>query len=124
MGPKTWLAVNPNYKEINAASEVGDADSIYNYTRRLIALRHAHKAFVYGDYKDLDPANKTVFAYTRTLGAERFLVVMNYGGDAATFALPAEVKTSALLLSNVGKAEGKGGTLELAPWEARIYSLE
>lgn len=122
-GPKTWLAVNPNYKEINAAAEVGDPDSIYNYTRKLIELRHAHKAFVYGDYKDLDPANKTVFAFTRTLGAERFFVVLNYGGDAATFALPAGVKPGALLLSNMA-VKDSGGVLELAPWEARIYSLE
>ena len=67
---KPWLAENPNYTQINAAAEVADPNSIYNYTAKLIALRHAHQAFVYGDYKDLDPDNKSIFAYTRTLGTE------------------------------------------------------
>ena len=31
---KAWLAVNPNYTEINAAQETADPDSVYNYTRR------------------------------------------------------------------------------------------
>lgn len=120
---KAWLAVNPNYKQINAAAEQADPDSIYNYTRKLIALRHAHKAFVYGDYKDLDLADKTIFAYTRTLGAERFLVVLNYSSDAATYALPADLKLGELLLSNQTSRVASGAVLQLAPWEARIYAL-
>ena len=43
---KAWLAVNPNYKEINAAQESADPDSVYNYTRRMIALRAKTPVFV------------------------------------------------------------------------------
>ena len=32
---KPWLAVNPNYKEINAKQALGDQDSIYNYFREM-----------------------------------------------------------------------------------------
>ena len=35
---------------------------------RMIALRAQTPAFVYGDYKDLDPQHPQIFAYTRTLG--------------------------------------------------------
>ena len=66
---KPWLGVNPNYKEINAAKEQTDSDSTLQYTGRAIALHHAHPAFVYGDYKDLDPESEQVYAYTRTLSA-------------------------------------------------------
>ena len=50
-------------------------NSVCSYTQRAIALHHAHPAFVYGDYKDLDPTNTQVYAYTRTLsGANRYSV--------------------------------------------------
>jgi len=122
---KPWLAVNPNYKEINAAAEVADKDSVYGYTQQLIALHHAHPALVYGDYKDLDPGNEKVFAYTRTLGDERFLVVLNVSGSATEFAWPEEVKAAELVLRNLPGLAGAGkGRLMLQPWEARIYRLQ
>jgi len=116
-----WLAVNPNYKTINAADQLKNPDSIYHYTQQAIALHRYHAAFVYGDYEDLDPANPNVFAYTRTLGAERFLVALNFGESARDFRLPDSVKTVGLLLGNLPKAEEKVGVLHLRPWEARVY---
>jgi oligo-1,6-glucosidase len=123
-GAKPWLAENPNYKEINATAEVSNPDSVYNYTRRAIALRHAHKAFVYGDYKDLAPDDKAIFAYTRTLGAERFLMVLNFSETPNTFALPGGIKVGTLLLSNLAATEQNGDALYLAGWEARVYKLQ
>jgi len=121
---KPWLAANPNYTQINAAAEVADPDSIYNYTAKLIALRHAHQAFVYGDYKDIDPDNKSIFAYTRTLGTERFLVVLNFSKDPITYALPGGRSVGSLVLSTLTTPEQNTATLHLAGWEARIYKLQ
>lgn len=39
--PKAWLAVNPNYVEINARQEFGDPKSIYRYFRRMVDLRRS-----------------------------------------------------------------------------------
>ena len=44
----------------------------------MIALRAKSPALIYGDYKDLDPTNPNIFAYTRTLGDEKYLVVLNF----------------------------------------------
>jgi oligo-1,6-glucosidase len=127
---KPWLAVNPNYTSINAAQEMADSNSVYHYTQRAIALHHAHMAFVYGDYQDLDPTNTQVFAYTRTLTvpgklAQRFLVVLNFGERPAAYALPEGVKAGKLLLGNVpGTTEASTATLHLAAWDARIYTYE
>jgi len=121
---KPWLAENPNYKQINAAAESTDPNSVYNYTRQVIALHHAHQAFVYGDYKDLDPANKSIFAYTRTLGPERYLVVLNFSEAPTTYNLPANVKAGALALSNIPTTEARTGNLHLAGWEARVYKVQ
>jgi oligo-1,6-glucosidase len=122
--PKPWLAENPNYTQINAATQVSDPDSVYNYTSKLIAIRHAHQAFVYGDYKDLDPDNKSIFAYTRTLGTERYLVVLNFSATPIAYSMPGALKAESLILSNLATTEQNTSTLHLVGWDARIYKLQ
>jgi oligo-1,6-glucosidase len=124
---RPWLAVNPNYPEINASREQSDPGSVLRYTQQLIAAHHANLAFVYGDYKDLDPANAQVFAYTRTLRLtgepdQRFLVVLNFSEKPVNYSLPAGVSAGKLVLANVPGAPLTGGsTLKLGAWDARIY---
>jgi oligo-1,6-glucosidase len=125
---KPWLAVNPNYKEINAAKELADPVSVLHYTQWVIALHHAHLAFVYGDYKDLDPENEQVYAFTRTLIGpgkpdQRFLVVLNLGEKPVNYTLPGGVTAGELVLGNVpGTPETGGSTLKLGAWDARVYT--
>ena len=118
-----WLAVNPNYLEINARQELSDKSSIYHYFRDMADVRRNSLAFVYGDYKDLDPANPKIFAYTRVSGADKYLVVLNFSTDPVTYKLPAGIKTSQLVISNLGKTSERGKTLTLKGWEARVYKF-
>ncbi|HEX6879600.1 MAG TPA: alpha-glucosidase [Terriglobales bacterium] len=122
-GTKPWLAVNPNYREINARQEISDPNSIYSYFRRMLAFRKTSKAFSYGTYRDLDPDNPKIFAYTRTLGPEQYLVVLNFSRDKFTYALPLGVKAGKLMMSNQGKAEENVSELSLKGWEARVYKV-
>ena len=118
-GKHPWLAVNPNYKTINAAAEEADPNSVLHYTRKVIALRAKAPAFVYGDYKDLDPQHPHVFAYTRTLGADTYLMVENFSSAPVSYVLPGGMKPGHLLVGNYPAA--KADVLELKPWESRIY---
>jgi oligo-1,6-glucosidase len=118
---KPWLAVNPNYTTINAAQEVADHDSVYNYTARLIALRAKTRAFVYGDYKDLDPQNGQVFAYVRTLGNEQYLVVHNFSSEPVEYTLPDGVKAGKIVIDNYAGEESGTVALHLKGWESRVY---
>ena len=121
-GTHPWLAVNPNYKEINAAQEESDPASVLNYVRALIKLRSSALAFVYGDYQDLDPQNEKIYTYTRTLGTEKYLVIENFSSSLVTYTLPNGLKAANLLLSNIPRSrEANVSTLNLAPWESRIY---
>jgi oligo-1,6-glucosidase len=120
-GPKPWLAVNPNYTQINAAAELEDSSSIYHYTQKMIALRHATPALVYGDYKDLDPQNASIFAYTRTLGADRYLIVLNFSGNAMSYTIPGGITPTAMIATNLDSKEAGTSGLHLAGWEARVY---
>lgn len=118
---KPWLAVNPNYTTINAQQEVADPDSIYNYVARLIALRAKTPAFVYGDYKDLDPDHPRVFAYLRTLGDASYLVVHNFSPEPVDYTLPGGAKAGKSLIDNYPGQEEDAATLHLKAWESRIY---
>ncbi len=121
-GSHPWLAVNPNYKEINAAREESDPASVLNYVRALIGLRAHNLAFVYGDFEDLDPQHPHIFAYIRTLGSEKYLIVENFSSSPVAYTLPNRLKAATLLLSDIPDShEANVSTLNLAPWESRIY---
>ena len=90
--PKAWLAVNPNFLEINAKQELSDPNSVYHYFAAMAALRRRTPAFVYGDYQDLDPANPKIFAYTRAMGADKYLVVLNFSTDRWATRSPAQLR--------------------------------
>jgi len=122
-GPSSWLAVNPNYTQINAAQEISDPASVYHYTQHLIALRHKTPALVYGDFKDLDPRHPTIFAYTRTLGADHYLVVMNFSANSIAYSLPGGLQPAKLVLANLGSTEAGTSTLHLQGREARVYKF-
>jgi oligo-1,6-glucosidase len=118
-----WLAVNPNADRINARQALADPGSIYHYYASLIALRRAALPLVYGDYKDLDPDHPTLFAYTRALGSEACLIVLNFSRDVAPYRLPDGIEAGRLLLGNLDDSGDSGAVLTLRPWEARVYQL-
>ena len=120
---KPWLAVNPNYKQVNARQQLADQRSIYHYFRQLIELRKKYPAFVYGDYTDLDPENPFLFVYTRTLASDKFLVTLNFSTDSLAYSLPNGLRAGKLMLSNLGGSEEHLSTIHLEGWEARIYRL-
>ena len=122
-GAKTWFTINPNYRDINASQALTDEHSIYNYYKAIIALRKKTPAFVYGDYADIDPEHLSLFAYTRTLGSESYLIVLNFSRNEFSYTLPGGLKAESLLLSNSDSKEENTTVVHMDPWEARVYSL-
>ena len=78
-------------------------------------------AFVYGDYKDLDPQHPHIFAYTRTLDNQSYLVVHNFSAEPIVYTLPGGMKTGTELMDNYKGEENGATTLHMKPWEPRIY---
>ncbi|HVZ17749.1 MAG TPA: alpha-glucosidase C-terminal domain-containing protein, partial [Terriglobales bacterium] len=79
------------------------------------------KAFVYGSYEDLDPQNPNVFAYTRTLGSEKYLVVLNFSPHIVEYRLPKGMTVNHVVMCNYpSKPEGTS-VLRMRGWEARVY---
>ena len=118
-----WLAVNPNYRTINAAAQLGDPDSLFHFYRRLIALRKDGayaQTLVYGTLKPTMVDVENLMAYVREQDGKRILVAVNMQKDSRTVKLPGGGR---VLLSNLPAPEETGGELTLAGWQAVVTEL-
>lgn len=118
-----WFVINPNYKKINAQSQVKDPDSVFTYYKTLIRLRKEHDIIVYGSYRLLCPEDEKLFAYTRTLGDEKLLVLCNFSKDS--FEVTGDIKDMLaseprILISNYTE----GWSEILRPYEAVVYTIQ
>ncbi len=108
----------PNHTSINAEAAVADPGSVFHHYRRLIELRHTLPAVVHGDYRLLLPADGHVFAYVRTLGDERLLVVANLSGQSVEVDLGGDAALlvgDLLITSHDDGAAPTGGRLTPPP---------
>ncbi len=114
-----WIAVNPNYKEINAKAETADPDSVFHYYKKLIALRKQYPVIVYGKYELLLEDHETLYTYTRTLEQEKLLIVCNFSDQETHFTVPEEFAHASCLISNKDRDYDKAEMM-LRPYEAFV----
>ena len=119
---KPWIAVNANTPEINAASQVADPASVFHYYRRLIALRHADPVVQLGDFTMLLPEHPHIYAFTRSLGGTRLLVLGNFCGDEQKADLGRFLDgESEIVIGNYADPPRiAAGSIALRPWEALV----
>jgi oligo-1,6-glucosidase/glucan 1,6-alpha-glucosidase len=115
-----WIAVNSNYKMINAKNQVNDENSIFSHYKKLIRLRKENDVIVYGDFELLFPKDENIFAYTRTLGQHKLVVICNFYGKNTPYKLPYEINgKKAWELSNYDDRQEN----LLRPYEGIMYLL-
>ena len=116
---ESWIKVNPNYKEINAAQQLKDPNSIFHYYQKLISLRKEKDIIVYGEFEPLYRDDEQIFAYTRKLDQEKLLTVCNFSDKNAEMEIPEEFKGAECLITNLDRTvfEGK---IVLKPYEAFV----
>lgn len=120
-----WIPANPNYTEINAATERDDPASVLAYYRALIALRHRDPVISEGTLTMVLRDHPQIFAYVRELGERAILVLANLTGEEARYALEDVPgwERAAVVLGNLPEGAGAGaGAVDgvLAPWEAVV----
>jgi len=116
-----WIKVNPNYPEVNAASQESDESSVLNFYRKVIQLRKEHPVLIYGDFQDLAPDHHQVFVYRRWQENQTYLVVHNYSSEAVEF--EAGMENMNMLVGNYedGSQPISEGLLKLRPWESVVF---
>lgn len=113
-----WIAVNPNYKEINAKEQVERADSVFHYYQKLISLRKQYDIIVYGDYELLLPDSEEIYSYLRTYGEQTLLVICNFTEREISYEITEAIKgrSGNILISNYDR-DAIQDSMILAPYE-------
>lgn len=115
---KPWIKVNPNYREINAAQQTDDVDSIFGCYQKLIRMRKKYSVFIDGDFHMLLKDDENIFAYTRENEDSRLCVICNFYDKTVRCMLDEIAFSGKLLINNYEETDQ---TMILRPYEARMY---
>jgi oligo-1,6-glucosidase len=119
-----WIRVNPDYRTVNVAAEERDTSSVLHYFRRMIKLRKAEPALVYGRFQLLDRANPDVFAYARSLNGRTLMVALSFSKAGGRTSVPAGYSAGRIVISNLAGSPLRGGQLLLEPYQAVVLELQ
>lgn len=118
-----WLRVNPNYTSINAAEQMKDPESVWNFYKKLISLRKdpAYKeTVVYGALEPVWEDRHNLMAYYRK-GDKTLLVVGNYQREAQEVVLPDGYQK--VLVNNYGDIAEDNGRIRLYGYQVLILEM-
>ncbi len=114
---KPWIEVIPGYKRINVATEEKDKDSVLNFYRKMIELRHSDDTLVYGDFKLAKEKWKNVLAYYRISEKATYYIEINLTSSVQK--KPVTTNGFYKIITNVRLCDNDS----LAPFEANVYKL-
>jgi len=96
-----WLPVPASHTTHNVASEMKDPESVLQFYKQLLALRHTNRALLDGSYVSLNESDSNIMLYLRKYKNEAVLVAINMSGT--------EQKVSVdLSVAGLAKATTKG----------------
>jgi glycosidase len=118
---KPWLALNENFKTVNALSETADSASVLNWYRKLAEIRKQQKALTQGTFEPILADHAQIFAYKRIFAggseSDTVTVLVNLSEMEATY--DSTIVTGCkLIISNYGDTDpGK-----MRPLEALLFA--
>lgn len=113
-----WIKSNPNYVDINVASQERNKKSILNFYREMITFRKKHLTLVYGDYESIENEHPQIYAYRRWDEENEFLVVLNFSNETVDFE-PIITGLELLIYNYDDSTED----LLMRPWEAKLFRV-
>ncbi|MFD0860863.1 alpha-glucosidase [Sungkyunkwania multivorans] len=123
----SWISINNNYKDrISVAVQEIEEHSVLNYFRKMIKVRKSNLTLIYGTYQLLNVSNENIYAYTRSLDKERFLILLSFSTSTEHFSLPKEINYNYAkkIISNDLIADDKTyKEFMLKPYQAIVYQL-
>jgi alpha-glucosidase len=121
-----WLPVPMSYETHNVASEKADPNSILNFYKNLLSLRHTDAVLLEGDYVAVNDTDPNVYSYLRRYKDKAVLVSINLSPEPQTvsFDLSAEgfgaKQAKTLLASNKAGATQLLSGVSLAPYTVYV----
>lgn len=123
---KPWLKVNPEYTQINLATERKDPNGIFAWYQKLIQMRKDYPAILDGDLEFLLEEHPQLVVYLRSCEEQTLLVVVNMGSEHVTAQLPEQITTQIWkrVATNFEENPCDVTETEWRPWQAEIFVLE
>lgn len=125
---KLYFPVDTGNGTITVAAEEKDPNSMLNFVRGLIKLRHSSQALNNdGDWQFVSsPSKPYPMVYTRSMNGETYVVALNPSGKRATASIDRLGKAESVSLT--GKAKYKSGkttdSIELSPVSAAVFKIK
>ena len=121
---KPWINLNENYKAINVEAQINDENSILNFYKKMIKVRKENKTLIYGSYDLILEDDDKIYAYTRYMKNEIFIVIVNLSHDEVLYSYDEELKYENLLINNYEvEKHDVIKEIKLKPYEARLYRI-
>ena len=120
-----WIDVNENYKSIYVESQLANENSVLNFYKKLIKIRKENPSLIYGRYDMILEEDEKIYAYTRTLDNDKYVVIVNLSDEEALYKYDdLDLIYENLMLANYKVREhGILKELVLKPYEARLYKV-
>lgn len=120
-----WLMVSPDYKRINAASQINDPNSLLSYYKKLTALRknpEYSETVVYGKTVPYLPETNRLMAFERVSENQTLLVLGNFQTEPQNVKLPSKCKK--VVLNNVENVDFVSDTeIKLEGYQALVIEI-
>ncbi|NEZ94054.1 alpha-glucosidase [Clostridium botulinum] len=122
---KPWMKINSNYVDINVREQENNLNSILNFYKKIIRVKKENEALIYGKYNLILAHHEQIYAYTRTLGNEKFIVIANLTNNEVKYTYKREkLNYKGLIISNYSIEKHEDITeILLKPFEARLYKI-
>ena len=122
---KPWLPVPPSYKTHNVAAESKDPDSVLQFYKKVLKLRHSNQALLDGSYQAINEDDTNVLSYLRVYKDQMVVVALNMSGTQQTVSLGLKQNgfAGAKSLVATGKSTAQGDKLSLEPYGVFIGEL-
>ena len=120
-----WIDVNENYKSINVESQLANENSVLNFYKKLIKIRKENPSLIYGRYDMILEEDEKIYAYTRTLDNDKYVVIVNLSDEEALYKYDdLDLIYENLMLANYKVREhGILKEVVLKPYEAILYKI-
>ena len=120
-----WLPVPPTYKTHNVADESRDPNSVLEFYKNVLKLRHDNQALLNGSYKAINENDPNVLSYLRVYKGQGVVVALNMSGTAQKVALNLKQNgfASASNLLATGQSSAQGNEVSLEPYGVFIGEL-
>lgn len=123
-----WLPVPQSAATHNVQTEMADPDSVLQFYKHLLALRHSDKALLDGEYIPLNADDPNTLAYLRKYEEDTILVVLNMSSQPqrvslASPSIPTGNRTPLLATTSLGPESQDSRAIQMDPYSVYIARI-